>query len=123
MTSSEPILRKATAADAQAFYGKPHPYTFIGYVAELDGEIIGIAGVFFDGGKRVAFSDLKPEVRKYRKFMVKTLKILAELFDSLGVPVYAVANQAEPTAPYLLIKLGFRPTGSFGPFGELMKRG
>jgi hypothetical protein len=122
MTKSKPILRTATFADTVLFYGKPSPVTFHGIVAELDSEIIGIAGVYKQGSRPIAFSDLSPALRKYRKTMVTACKMLVNLFDTIGAPVYAVANPNEPTAPYLLVRLGFKPTGLFGPAGETFMR-
>jgi hypothetical protein len=48
--------------------------------------------------------------------------MLMALVDTIKGPVYAIANMDEPTAAYLLIKLGWRPTGAFGPFGETLIR-
>ena len=123
MTRSEPAFRKATAADALAFYGEPAKMSFRGFVAELDGEVVGIGGVYYDNGVPIAFSETRPPMRKHKKAMAKACRILTRFFDQLGGRVYAVACSTEPTAPYLLAKLGFKPTGLFGPHGETLVRG
>lgn len=122
MTRSEPTIRPATAADAVAYYGKTPGMSFRGYVAELDGEIVGIGGVYYDNGMPIAFSEMKPPMRSHKKAMAKAVRMFERLFDSLGTKVYAVACATEPTAPYLLAKLGFKPTGVFGKHGETLVR-
>ena len=49
--------------------------------------------------------------------------MLMQLLDTVKGPVYAVACSTEPTAPYLLARLGWKPTGLFGPQGETLVRG
>lgn len=87
-----------------------------------DDEIVGIGGVYYIDGVPVAFSDMKPTLRPHKKSQAKACRILMQLLDKIGAPVYAVACPAEPTAPYLLAKLGFKPTGVFGPQGETLVR-
>lgn len=123
MTRPEPTFRRATPADAVAFYGTPAKMSFRGFVAELDGEVVGIGGVYYDNGVPIAFSEMRPPMRKYKKAMAKACRILTRFFDQLGGKVYAIACPTEPTAPYLLAKLGFKPTGLIGPHGETLVRG
>lgn len=121
--SSDVTIRPATQKDAVQFYdGRRPPFSFRGYVAEKDGVVIGVGGVYYQDGIPVAFSDMKPAMRRHKKVMAKACRILLSLFDQIGGPVYAVACSTEPTAPYLLAKLGFRPTGVFGPQGETLVR-
>ena len=122
MTRSDPILRSATYKDAVSFYGGTPPFSFKGFAAELDGEVVALGGVYYQAGAAIAFSDLKPAIRKHKRFMVMACKMLVNMFDELDTPVFAVASSNEPTAPYLLIRLGFKPTGVFGPNGETMVR-
>lgn len=123
MTRSEPTFRRATAQDALVFYGKTPPMSFRGFVAELDGEVIGIGGIYYNEGVPVAFTDLGEPMRKHKKAIAKACRMLTRFFDQTGGKVYAVACPKEPTAPYLLAKLGFKPTGLFGPLGETLVRG
>lgn len=122
MTRSEPNIRTATAQDAAAFFGKAPDYSFRGYVADLEGEIVGIGGVFYYDGLAVAFSEMREPMRKHKKSIVKACRILTELFDKLGGNVYAVACPTEPTAPNLLARLGFVPSGRMCEEGELLVR-
>lgn len=113
-------FRPASAADVQAFLGGPPPARLRGYVAILDGEVVGLGGVYYHAGTPVAFSDIKPPLRKHRKALAKGCRILMDFIREMNVPVYALANQEEPTASYLLCKLGFKPTGQVTPLGEYL---
>lgn len=120
--TSDVEFRVATLADAQAFFGTYPPARFRGFVAVMDSTVVGIGGVYYHGGRMVAFSDLKPEIRKHKKVIAKGCRILCKFFEELNMPVYALANENEPTAPYLLAKLGFKPTGQVTPLGEYLVR-
>lgn len=123
MTKSKPVIRPATYADAVAYYGGDPVSSFKGYAVDLDGEIIGICGVFYHEGRPIAFSEMKEPMRRYIKARAMACRILLKLFDSIGGKVYAFASDTEPTAPYLLAKLGFKPTGEFTSHGEMLVRG
>lgn len=120
--SSKPVIRQATAFDAQRFYDGPPPFSFTGYSIVLDDEIVALFGICYQEGKPAAFSDMKPALRPFKKTIVKACRIMAESINKTGGPVYAIASDTEPTAPYLLAKLGFKPTGMFGPHGETLVR-
>lgn len=122
MTKSKPIIRDATAADMRAMFPDHPVLTFKGLVVELDGEVIGIGGVCYQQGHPVAFSDLRDALRNHKKTLAKACRMLVNLFDKIGGRVYAVACPTEPTAPYLLAKLGFAPTGRFTEAGETLVR-
>jgi len=51
---------------------------------------------------------------------VKSCRLLMDMIRNETGPVYAVANQGEPTAPSLLARLGFEPTGLMNDFGETL---
>lgn len=121
--SNDITFRRATAADALAYYGMPAPFSFRGYVAELSGELVGIGGVYYQNNTPIAFSEMRPTMRPHKKAIAKGCRMLEQFFDKIGGSVYAVACPTEPTAPRLLAKLGFRPTGLFGPRGETLVRG
>jgi hypothetical protein len=122
MLSSEIVFSPATARDAEEWYQGPPETSFRGYAARCEGELVGIGGVFYLGGKPVAFSEIRGALRKNRKALAIGCRMLMELVEKTKGPVYAIANADEPTAAYLLIKLGWRPTGAFGPFGETLIR-
>ena len=121
--SSRPVLRPATAKDAVAFYGKTPPFSFRGFVADLDGEVVGICGVYYEKHRPVAFSEMRDAMRPYKKEIAKACRMLMQLLNQLGGSVYAFACPTEPTSGYLLAKLGFKPTGMLGPHGDILVRG
>lgn len=123
MTRSEPTFRVARPEDAVAYYGTQAKMSFRGYVAELDGEVVGIGGVYYANGAPIAFSEMREPMRKHKRAIAKACRMLTQLFDKIGGNVYAVACPTEPTAPRLLAKLGFVPTGLFGAQGETLVRG
>lgn len=94
----------AGQADVEAFYGSRPLYSFRGICVKEDGKVIALAGVHNYAGKRVIFSEIKEEGRKYRK---STLKIAKEYLASLKGELYAVCSETEPTAPRFLEHLGF----------------
>ena len=121
--TSEVIIRRATEADAIAYYGARPPLSLRGYVAELDGEIVGIGGLSYEGGNAVAFSETKPALRERREDMKRGLKVLMAMVKSCRTPVYAVADPDEPGAAELLARLGWTPTGRTCPIGDVLIRG
>jgi hypothetical protein len=122
--SSEVLFRPARQEDARAFYGKDPELSFRGYVAELHGEVVGVGGVYYDaGGIPMAFTEMREELAKRKKDCARACRLMVGYIDSLRVPtVYAVADQNIETAPRLLRRLGFIPTGHETERGELLVR-
>jgi hypothetical protein len=120
--SSNIVIRPATEKDARQYYAGRPMFSFRGYAAEMDGEIVGLCGIYYQDGIPIAFSDIRDALRPRKKTLAKACRMLQRLIDKVGRPVYAVACGTEPTAPYLLAKLGFKPTGVFGPEGETLVR-
>ena len=106
------ILRPGTQRDYLAFYGKPPLYSAKTLVADLDGTIIGVAGIEYRRGFLYAFSDLTPEIRQFRKALVRAGDWLLRQMIQAGVPVAAVANPNEPTAQAFLTRIGFVHVGA-----------
>lgn len=100
-------IRPATQKDAEAFYGKKPLKSMRAIVAVLDGEPIGIGGVFREDHMHVVFSEMKPEMRKYKKAILKVSYMVYDIMKRYNV-VYAVANKEEKTAPRLITHFGFR---------------
>ena len=100
----EPVIRLATEDDIRAFYGKVD-WTFRAYVAELDGEVLGVGGIYYEDPYVVAFSSFKPEMRKFKKTMVRSVRKIMELVKDRSC--IAVASDKHDTSEKLLTKLGF----------------
>ncbi len=114
-------FRTATQEDALEFFGELPPFSFKGIVAVEDGKVIGIGGISRTGGVLTAFSDMKPEMRKYKREMVMTCRMIVAMIKQQDRPVYAVANNSEPTSLSLLVRLGFKPAGKITEDGEVMR--
>ena len=120
---SEIIFRPATRADALRYYGQTPVATFRGFVAEENEEVIGIGGVYYDLGVPMVFTEMRPEMERNKRACARAARFMIEYTDSLDTPVvYAVADTNYQTAPGLLAKLGFIPTGRMTERGELLVR-
>lgn len=89
------------------FHGKQLPWTVKALVADLDGEIIGIGGVYYDGDRAVAFSGMKSAMRRFPMTMARGALAIMRLIGNQ--PCLAVPNPDEPGAERLLGRLGFEP--------------
>lgn len=94
-----------------------------GWVAKHDDTVVAIGGVYYEGFRAVAFSEMSAAFRARRKDVARGCRILMQLVDSIHGPVYAVADPNEPTSAALLTKLGWQSTGRATPLGELLVRG
>lgn len=106
----------------QYFGGARPPYGFRGYLALLDGEPVGIGGLFVWEGVPIVFTQMKDPMRKFIKARARAVRLMVGMMDSLKMPVYATADKMEPTSEKLLAKLGFVPTGIETEHGELLVR-
>ena len=106
---SKATIRPATRADVEAYWQRPVPGTLRAVVAELDGKPVGIGGVYYEGGVRLAFSEYKDELRNDKRTKARGVKMIMEILNSIKGPVYAAVCPDEPTAPSLLARLGFKP--------------
>lgn len=101
------IIREATAQDAIDFYdGKPPSNSFHGFVAVQEGRVIGIAGVYYDGPVQVAFSDMKEEMKKYKKDIIRGTRLVMQMIEKRGLTVYAEC--AEGRAANFVRRVGFK---------------
>jgi hypothetical protein len=117
---SAPVIRQATADDLIAYYGEAPQHSMKAYVVILDGKPIGIAGVSYqvreEAGRVKLFSEMKPEMRRYKKTMLKGAR---EMLKAFAVPgMVAVANPEEGNSRKLLASLGFVP-GVVTPDGQV----
>ena len=122
MASCKARFRPATRSDAVAWYSGSIPATFRGYVAEIDGEVVGIGGVFYVSGYPVAFSEMKTWKRLDKKSIACAIRFMIDFFDKEYKTVYAFPSKDEPGARRLLLKLGFVFCGSDPNFGDVMVR-
>ena len=122
MKKSKIIIEPATMEYAKEFYGDQYTKSFKGYAALLDGKVVGIGGISFEGKARALFSDMKKEMRPFKRDIVKGVRILGEMVKNARYPIFAVADNKEPASEKLLTKLGFVPNGDVVPTGKIFWR-
>lgn len=105
----------------QYFDGRP-PYGFRGHMAIMDGEPVGVGGLFMWDGIPIVFTQMKEPMRPHKKACARAVRLMVEFMDTLKMPVYATADKMESTSEKLLAKLGFVPTGVDTEHGELLVR-
>jgi len=99
-------LRPANKADIIAWRGEPYRDSFRGIVADLDGEIIGIAGVLHSTQLK-AFSEITDELRKRPKMLILGAREFRNILNSYDHPIYAHASEEEKNATGYLEYVGF----------------
>lgn len=103
-------LRMATKEDVRALYPEGLSRGFQGITAEINGEPVGIAGVYFNHNW-IAFARIKPELREHKLTIYKASKKLMDMMEKLDKPVYAIADPSIPNSDELLLKMGFEYVG------------
>lgn len=110
ITVARPVIRRATRADLDTYYGpEPDRPTISAIVGELDGKLIGCGGFAHVKGILVAFCDLKDEARKYRVQLVREARKLVREMAATGKVIYATADTREPNVEHWLRCMGFEP--------------
>lgn len=61
--------------------------------AVLDGRTIGVAGYYLDNGRVVVFSTITPELRKFKRTIIRGAKIVMGMSDRIAAPANAVADE------------------------------
>lgn len=106
MTLTVPTIRPISKADVIAFRGSPYKESFRGIAAELDGKILGIAGVLHTHPLQ-AFSEMSEEMRKYPKQIVKAAFQFRDILDAYESPIFAIASPDEKNSSGFLKHVGF----------------
>jgi len=99
-------LRPANRKDVIAFRGESYSESFRGIVAELDGEILGIAGVLHTNHLQ-AFSSIKDKLRKHPKMLILAARKFRNILNSYDYPIYAIASENEKNSIGYLEYIGF----------------
>ena len=108
MNVSKPIIRPATQADIETFSDLRSKPSVKAWVAELDGEIIGLGGAAFVGGRWFAFLDITDKMRPFKMTLMRTAILFLRELHKQGVKfIYAEADLEESNAPRWLGSLGF----------------
>lgn len=109
----------ATADHLRQFFGDSPRQTVRAWAVLLDGKPVGLGGFAYGGDYITVFSDLRPEIRPYRKVILKAAQhVMREAVSRHQGAVMAIADPNEPTAPNFLKHLGFLWVGT-SPQGEV----
>ena len=105
------VIRPATREDLDAFptpFAKP---TVKALAAEVDGEVLGVAGLAIVRGRYYAFCDLtSTQAAPYRIAVARAAKRLFAEARAAGIRyIYTNADPDEPRACRWLASLGFTP--------------
>jgi len=104
------IVRNATAADIASYAGRPSAQTIRAVVADLDGKIIGIGGMYLQQGRWYAFADVPEECRKHKMHIMRAaIRFLADARRSGVRIIYACRDEDETGSLKWLTSLGFEP--------------
>lgn len=104
-------LREARAKDIIKFTRFAVPRQYVGYVAEEDGEAVGLAVIMYGALDRFWLTlDTTEKLRQKPFLLHRVAKNLVKLGVSAG-DLYAVQDHKEPTSEQWLTRLGFRDTG------------
>lgn len=108
MTSKmRPELKSATPELVHAFYKGAPPFSLRGFAAVLGGTPIALGGVYMDGEHRIAFLELKDEMRLYKRELIRFINEGKRVLSGYS-EVLAVASTKEKTARTLLNHFNFR---------------
>ncbi len=107
-------VRAATPDDVKNFY-PDLGCSFRAWVCELDGEVQGIVGVALTRPNAGMFSVFREALRPHLRHLaiLRAIKAAQAAVKASRVPVLALAEPGEPTAPKLLERLGFEYIGAF----------
>lgn len=112
MTSPRPIIRAATSADLDEFYGDARPSASMrAIVVELDGKVAGIAGISYHGDMMTAFSKMDDSLRSYPVTIMKAAKRFTGILNKHGRNVFAIAACYEKGSDRFLKRVGFTFVG------------
>lgn len=100
------MLRPASKADVIALNGKSFNASFRGIAAEIDGKVVGIAGVMHTSSLQF-FSQFSDELRKYPKSLIMAARMMREILDQYSSPVYSIADESIDSSSRFLEHIGF----------------
>ena len=77
------------------------------YVAVLEGKPLGVCGYYHDRGRLVLYSKVEPELRRWKKVIVRGARMAMAAASRVRAPVVAIAQDDIPGSARLLQALGF----------------
>lgn len=113
MKESKPTVVDLKRDHLVAWFGDDgNQPTVKGKAAILDDEVIGVGGLAHVAGHWFAFTDLKPEAKRYKVFLHRTVSRYLAGQRGRHKRIFASEDGKEPTAEKWLSRLGFKPEQS-----------
>lgn len=110
------VIENATRADLEEFDEKFLHSTVKAIVARIDGEPVALAGLWYMKGLTIAFCDLRPKARPYKKTIHKVAMKIIAYAKARHKFIFAQINDDEGTADRWLRRFGFEPYGDDGAY-------
>jgi len=110
-------IRPATQKDVERWYGSRPLFGLRAIVAELDGVVVALSGVYRSGDNYVAVCGSTPEMRRRKRDVIALIEKSKKLFKRYPF-VLAFRSEEEPTSESLLRHIGFSRVGRT-PSGDL----
>ena len=108
MQTPRVLIRALKRQDVIDMYGRTVWASMRGFTAELEGRVIGVAGIAFAKPLQ-CFCALDDEMKDHPREIVKAVRIVRELLNDVDLPVYATPDEYETTADQFLKHVGFVP--------------
>lgn len=77
------------------------------YAAVLDGRTLGVCGYYQDRTRLVIYSKVTPELRRWKKVIVRGARMAMAAASRVDAPIAAVAEPGIPGSARMLMALGF----------------
>lgn len=101
-------IRPVTRADLVALWETEDIGRSVrGFVAEKDGEVLGLTGLMYLPTTVIAFADMKVEGHKYPMSIMRITKLMVGLMREVNVPIFAAADPNLPNSRAFLERVGF----------------
>ncbi len=104
--NDRPIIVPASAAHL-AQIGEHPKGAGRAYAAIAHGEVLGVCGYYHDRDRLVLYSKVRPELRRWKKTLVRGAKMALAAAMRVRSPIVASADPAIPGARRMLEALGF----------------
>jgi hypothetical protein len=101
-----PDLRPATTQDIAKFTDGKMKMSCKAIVADLDGEIIGIGGIYYTKENVIVFSDFTEKMEEFPFTIARAVKLIMNIVGNKTC--VAIADEKHPGSEKLLTRIGFR---------------
>lgn len=108
MSPADYNIRPLTEADVLTVNdGNPCDRTLRGFAIEYNGKLAAVAGLMYDHGRMVFFSDIKEDVEAPKITIWRISKEIVRRIKEWNLTSYAGANQKKENSEQYLKRLGF----------------